>query len=82
MPVDAARQRALRFRCRRGNAETEALLMAFVETLSGSDSHSRLFECLLDESDHFLMQWLLTPTPAPAPYAELVAAIRAHYHTL
>ena len=50
----------LKFQCKRGNLETELLLVAYIEKLVDKSAEQvRCFENLLTESDQDLFYWLL-----------------------
>lgn len=84
-----ATRRKLLFLCKRGNLESELLLIAFIETVDWqiSSEKIRLFELLLAESDQDLLCWLLkhnlqAPTEKviiPSKYQDLIAEIRLNY---
>lgn len=71
--------RRLRWRCRRGLLELDVWLEAFAASglnrLSPEDAS--LLECLLEESDTALLEWLQQRTAPPAAYADLLQSIRA-----
>ena len=78
------------FQCKRGNLETELLLVAYVEKLNClPESQQTLFENLLNESDQSLFYWLLPNTDfqsseqriqaIPKQYQTLIADIRDNY---
>ncbi len=71
--------RRLRWRCRRGLLELDVWLEAFAASglnrLSPEDT--RLLECLLEESDTALLDWLQQRTASPAAYVDLLQSIRA-----
>jgi len=80
----------IRFQCKRGNLETELLLIAYVEKMLCLPSDQKiLFENLLNESDQFLFYWLLPHTlqntesqhihSIPQQYQPLIADIRDNY---
>jgi len=71
---------ALRWQCRRGMLELDALLNHFLDReYEGLDSHQRRrFEALLQIDDPQLHHWLLVaPEAAPAAYRGIVARVRA-----
>lgn len=84
-----ARRRKLLFLCKRGNLESELLLIAFVGTLDLqlSPEKSQLFETFLGESDQNLLCWLLKYNPQaptekvgiPPEYQALIEEIRLNY---
>ena len=84
------RIKMLKLACRRGNAETEALLLAYWQDLhqqaqTGTLSHPNLdqtltqFEQLLQTNDQDLMQWCLRPETAPDDWQDLIEKVRAVY---
>jgi antitoxin CptB len=84
------RLKMLRLACRRGNAETEALLLAYWQDLhhrvqTGALSQPALdktltqFEQLLQTNDQDLMQWCLRPDTAPEDWQDLVEKVRTVY---
>jgi antitoxin CptB len=84
-------RRKLLFLCKRGNLESELLLIAFVETLNLQISAEKnyLFETLLGENDQNLLCWLLKHNPQapsekpeiPCEYQALIEEIRLNYLT-
>ncbi|MDA3806916.1 MAG: succinate dehydrogenase assembly factor 2 [Thiomicrorhabdus sp.] len=84
-----AKRRKLLFLCKRGNLESELLLIAFVETLDLqlSPEKNQLFETFLSESDQNLLCWLLKHNPQaptekvgiPTEYQALIEEIRLNY---
>ncbi len=84
-----AKRRKLLFLCKRGNLESELLLIAFIETLDlkTSPEKNRLLESLLDENDQNLLCWLLKHNPQaptekvsiPSEYQALIEEIRLNY---
>lgn len=55
----------LKFQCKRGNLETELLLVAYIEKLADQPAEQiRCFENLLTESDQDLFYWLLPQSMA------------------
>ncbi|MBN2647231.1 MAG: succinate dehydrogenase assembly factor 2 [Thiotrichales bacterium] len=81
-------QKRIRFALRRGNLETELLLVKFIEQTPPLDaSERRIFETLLDCSEQDLFHWLLQPSEevqakpsAPPPhFAELIQRIQTLY---
>ncbi|MGM0541665.1 MAG: succinate dehydrogenase assembly factor 2 [Pseudomonadota bacterium] len=82
-------RRKLLFLCKRGNLESELLLIAFIETVDWplSPEKIQLFELFLAESDQDLLCWLLKHNPQaptekvdiPAKYQALIAEIRLNY---
>jgi antitoxin CptB len=80
------RLKMLRLACRRGNSETESLLMAYWQNLFAMAEESGLnetrltqFERLLQVNDQDLMQWCLRPDTAPEAWQPMLEAIRAAY---
>lgn len=85
------RLKSLKNNCRRGNSETEMLLMAYAEflgtpkalshqTLNENAEEIALFEQLLAEDDGQLFDWLLSPeTSAPKQFFALIQRIRANF---
>jgi succinate dehydrogenase flavin-adding protein (antitoxin of CptAB toxin-antitoxin module) len=82
-------RRKLLFLCKRGNLESELLLITFVETLNLqiSPEKNHLFETLLGENDQNLLCWLLKHNPQapsekleiPCEYQALIEEIRLNY---
>jgi len=53
----------LKFQCKRGNLETELLLIAYIDKLAMQSAERKIcFENLLNESDQALFNWLLPHT--------------------
>ena len=76
---DDSDRRRLRWQCRRGMLELDALLLAFLEQeydhLPGELQRS--FQRLLEEDDPLLFRWLFeSPAEAPSAYRELICRIR------
>lgn len=83
----------LKFQCKRGNLETELLLVAYLERVIEPSFHQpseliKQFEALLNESDQSLFNWLLPHSVAtenqsdsmvPAQYRTLITDIRDNY---
>jgi len=70
------------FQCKRGNLETELLLVAYVpKLLTASKIQQDCFLNLLNESDQTLFYWLL-PDSLPAPQNGAYQAVPAEYQTL
>ncbi|MEA3405941.1 MAG: succinate dehydrogenase assembly factor 2 [Pseudomonadota bacterium] len=68
------------FQCKRGNLETELLLVAYAPTLLlASDQQQGLFQELLNESDKHLFYWLL---PDSQPQTEACSGVPVEYQTL
>ncbi|WP_019556606.1 FAD assembly factor SdhE [Thiomicrorhabdus arctica] len=84
-----AHRRKLLFLCKRGNLESELLLIAFVEALDLqlSPQKNQLFETFLNENDQNLLCWLLKHNPQapsqtvgiPTEYQALIDEIRLNY---
>lgn len=82
-------RKPLLFLCKRGNLETELLLVNYITTLSQRPSPEtlQLIEQFLHESDQDLFHWLLktsakrslVPDTPPAQYQPLIKEIRANY---
>ncbi len=72
------RLKRLRMRSmRRGIKEMDLLLSAFADqNLAGmSDANLDLYEHLLDENDHDLLQWATGQIAAPPPFAPMIEMI-------
>lgn len=76
------------FQCKRGNLETELLLVAYApKLLTASKQQQTLFLKLLNESDQDLFYWLLPNSLAQRPscswipeeYQTLIMDIRDNY---
>ena len=82
------RKKAL-FLAKRGNLESELLLVAYIEELDEtvSEQETTLLEALLSENDQNLFCWLMKYNPKaphdevipPAEYQPLIQTIRANY---
>ncbi|MBN2865666.1 MAG: succinate dehydrogenase assembly factor 2 [Thiotrichales bacterium] len=65
----------LKFQCKRGNLETELLLIAYIEKLVTQPAERQTcFENLLNESDQALFNWLL-------PHTEQQTEVRTKINT-
>lgn len=75
--------KAIRLNCRRGNAESELLLVAYLDHLAEIQDEKELnvLSQLVAENDQDLFQWLMTPVTAPEPYQALIERIRQIYLT-
>ena len=74
-----ARVARLRWRCRRGMKELDALLTAYLDARSealGAEEAGEL-EALLECLDQDIYEWLLGRRPPPSPLVRVVAAVRA-----
>lgn len=73
--------KATRLNCRRGNAETELLLIPYLDYLAEIEDRDELHALskLVAENDQDLFHWLMTPTDAPQHYQALVERIRQTY---
>lgn len=68
--------------CRRGNAETEQLLQAFLPKLPElTTAELKQFEQLLQQEEHTLFLWLMQLKQAPTTLQPLIAKIHSHYLT-
>ena len=77
------------FLAKRGNLESELLLVKHLDTLKEgiSKEYAQLFRELLDENDQNLFRWLMTFDPkaphevvqSPDKYLSLLQEIRANY---
>ena len=77
--IDLAR---MRWRCRRGTRELDALLTWYLDHRHrDADGGQQLgFERLLDAEDPDVWDWCMGRTPAPDPQMrEVIDAIRAHH---
>ena len=75
-----ARLARLRWRCRRGMRELDALLLAFVDASAATLTEAEIacFEAILELPDPTLHAYLLgRSAPADAATAELIERIRA-----
>jgi antitoxin CptB len=74
-----ARLKRLRWRCRRGTRELDALLGGWLEAHGGSMDEAQFvaFDALLDQQDPELWDWLMGHAePARADWQTIVAEIR------
>jgi antitoxin CptB len=74
-----ARLKRLRWRCRRGTRELDALLGGWLEAHAASMDEARfaVFDALLDRQDPELWDWLMGHAEAPRPeWRAIVAGIR------
>lgn len=82
-------QKRMLFACKRGNIETELLLLKFIQKLNPAEYPQRnLIESLLNESEQDLFHWLIKPqqtrqlahhaTP-PEKYHTLISEIQNVY---
>ena len=80
LPASSADIARLRYRCRRGMLELDALLAQFINSPKFNQltaAQSRAFERLLEESDPQLFRWLMGREACDdAEYRELIEAIR------
>ncbi|BBP46042.1 hypothetical protein THMIRHAS_14150 [Thiosulfatimonas sediminis] len=64
-PFDIWRKRTL-FACKRGNIETELLLLAFIQQLNPiTNDQQRLIDAFLNENEQDLFHWLIKPIKSP-----------------
>ncbi|MGH8111400.1 MAG: succinate dehydrogenase assembly factor 2 [Rhodanobacteraceae bacterium] len=76
----AARLKRIRWRCRRGTRELDALLGGWLESNGAlsDDAQWAAFDTLLDEQDPDLWDWLMGHAEPPrADWRAIVAEIRA-----
>lgn len=71
--------KALEFHCRRGNAESEVLLLSYLAYLQHQQLPTDLFARLLQEGDQVLMPWLMQAESAPRKYKALILQIRQQF---
>lgn len=73
--------KAIRLNCRRGNSETELLLLAYIDLLAEKPDPEALHELsiLVAENDQDLFHWLMMPAEAPEHYQVLIQRIRQTY---
>lgn len=74
-----ARLKRLRWRCRRGTRELDALLGGWLEAHGASmdEAQFAIFDALLDQQDPELWDWLMGHAEAPrADWRVIVAEIR------
>ncbi|MCE5233000.1 MAG: succinate dehydrogenase assembly factor 2 [Mizugakiibacter sp.] len=80
--VDEARLRRLRWRCRRGTKELDALLGWWLEQrYAGAEEASQAaFDALLDRQDPDVWDWLMGyAVPEDPRWRAIVDEIRAHH---
>jgi antitoxin CptB len=80
LPAQAARLKRLRWRCRRGTRELDALLQGWLDAHAESLDATGLgaFDSLLDQQDPELWDWLMGHAEPPrADWAAIVGEIRA-----
>lgn len=80
-PDMAARVKRVRWRCRRGTRELDALLGSWLDahTASVDEPQFAAFDALLDRQDPELWDWLMGHAEAPrAEWRGIVAEIRRH----
>jgi antitoxin CptB len=78
-PVSEARLKRVRWRCRRGTRELDALLGGWLEAHCASMDEPQLaaFDALLDQQDPVLWDWLMGHAEPPrADWRAIVADIR------
>ncbi len=75
--IDPITLKKLAFACRRGNAESEALLTAFLPHLTLKQLP--LFQQLLQTDDATLFQWLMQPENASPSLQSLIQKIKKLY---
>lgn len=81
MSSNDARLKRIRWRCRRGTLELDALLGGWLERHAHDTDTTQLdaFDALLDRQDPDLWDWLLGhAVPPRADWVVLVAEIRQH----
>lgn len=72
----------LRWRCRRGTRELDALLGDWLDARAASAGESELaaFDALLDQPDPQLWDWLMASSQPPrADWQDIIDAIRADH---
>lgn len=77
--TDAARLKRLRWRCRRGTRELDALLGGWLDVHAATldAGQMRAFETLLDQQDPDLWDWLMGhAAPTRADWSAIVTEIR------
>lgn len=77
--MNAASLKRLRWRCRRGTRELDALLGGWLDAhaASASDAQLTAFDALLDQQDPDLWDWLIGHAEPPRPeWHAIVADIR------
>ncbi len=84
VPTDLWRKKALTL-SKRGNLETELLLISYIENLSRPSVQKRLLlEAFLNENDQSLFDWLIKSdnsqnSDIPRHYRPLISEIRDNY---
>lgn len=81
MDATDARMKRIRWRCRRGTRELDALLGGWLERHGAAmdEVQFTVFDQLLDEQDPDLWDWLMGHADAPrAEWRAIVADIRRH----
>ena len=85
VPTELWRKKALMM-SKRGNIETELLLINYVENLQNPSAQKRiLLESFLNENDQNLFNWLIHPTDnkgnqnIPKHFTPLIKEIRHYY---
>ena len=79
------RMRRLRMRSwRRGIKEMDLILGSFADTKLDDLPPDRLdvYDLMLSENDQDLYAWVTGQTPAPEPFADMIAEIARHAETL
>lgn len=68
----------IQWRCRRGLQEMDIAFKKFLQShYPELDARQQeLFECLLDEADLDILNWIYERDPTPDPYQELIVMIR------
>jgi antitoxin CptB len=82
IPSPALWHKQLKMACRRGNAESELLLNAYLEHLiqqQASYHDLQPFESLLETNDPSLLTWLMQPESAPKHFQPLIQKIKTAY---
>ena len=77
--MNEARLKRLRWRCRRGTRELDALLGGWLDVQGGQAEDDTLasFDQLLEQSDPLIWDWLMgNARPPRADWQEIVDAIR------
>lgn len=72
----------LRWRCRRGTRELDALLGDWLDARAASAGESELaaFDALLDQPDPLIWDWLMGNTQPPrSDWQDIIDAIRADH---
>lgn len=81
MPATEAQLKRLRWRCRRGTRELDALLGGWLDAHAASLDEARCaaFDALLNQQDPVLWDWLMGHAePQRADWCTIVADIRRH----